>query len=50
MGEKFWMPSSSEMTKLGIKFQMIKQNPGDGIYVGYNTYHWVLNPVSFLNI
>jgi hypothetical protein len=46
LGECYWFPSEKELNARGIQFQKIVQKPGDAIYNGYGSYHWVLNPVS----
>jgi hypothetical protein len=46
LGEDFWVPSLSELTRRDISFYEIVQKPGDIVFVGYETYHWVFAPVS----
>jgi hypothetical protein len=48
MGNIHWKPQLIKLEELGIEFQVLKQMPGDAIFVGYNAYHWVYAEVSIL--
>ena len=50
LGSINFLPSEVEMKAKGIIFQKVIQNPGDAIYTGYNTIHWVINPVSCFHL
>jgi hypothetical protein len=39
-------PSDGDLKTNGINFQKVVQKPGDAVYVGYFSIHWVLAPVS----
>lgn len=45
LGKVNFLPSDEEMTERGIIFQKVIQNPGDAMYTGYRTIHWVINQV-----
>jgi hypothetical protein len=35
-----------KLEELGIEFQVVRQEPGDAVFIGYNAYHWVYADVS----
>ena len=43
-GDEVWFPCQKELEEREIKFQHLIQKPGDAMYTGYNTIHWVFNP------
>jgi hypothetical protein len=46
LGIHHWKPSLEKLKQLDISFKVVKQQPGDLIYVGYGSYHWVFADVS----
>ncbi len=46
---KYWLPSLSALDEIGIIYHLVEQKPGDIIYTGYGSYHWVLTPVSYFD-
>jgi JmjC domain, hydroxylase len=46
MGTCVWFSAERELKSRGILFEKFTQKPGDAIYAGYGSYHWVFNPVS----
>lgn len=48
LGMAIWFPAEKELKQRGIEYQYFVQRPGDAIYNGYGSYHWVFNPVSFI--
>lgn len=46
--QMYFFPSEKILKENDVVYQHIIQKPGDGVYTGYGSIHWVYNPVSFL--
>jgi hypothetical protein len=45
LGNAQWIPSIHQMKERNIIYHVLIQKPGDAVFVGYSTIHWVLTPV-----
>ena len=45
--QMYFFPSEKILKENDVVYQHIIQKPGDGVYTGYGSIHWVYNPVSF---